>query len=144
MPLWFSIKSTQTCAQTQHKTGYEQTTNLIQWWVQTEDVIVTVLLPKIIIIPVNIIVRDPVKQIRQESVCLRLLQVKDGAGPASTGRVIHVDGLSLVGVLYQNQNNYNWYSDMVEARDDNIVKTADKKDLNRGVRTRQWFREEVQ
>jgi len=64
---------------------------LILWWVEGEDGVMTVLLTLALVRAVHVLLTDALKQVGQLGVGLRLLQVKDGAGPAAAGRFTHVD-----------------------------------------------------
>lgn len=60
-------------------------------WKQTEQCVLSVLLPTFPVVFVYLFVRHLVKQVRQQLVALGRLQVKDTAGPASPGNRVHVD-----------------------------------------------------
>lgn len=66
---------------------------------QTEQCVLSVLLPTLPVVFVDLFIRHLVKQVRQQLVTLGRLQVKYTAGPTPPGNRVHVDRLPLVDVI---------------------------------------------
>lgn len=72
---------------------------LIKGGVQGEELTVAVGLAVLLVVPVYLLVGGPVKQVGQDGVGDRVLQVKDTAGPAATRSVVYGYGPTLQVIL---------------------------------------------